>query len=1044
LIEWVVGCLPAILHRECGFLNTGWKWPSHPRTADEKAHHIKNFCPGIRMSATILVIDDSEDDRRLYQRAFRGFDCFFNLTMAPSAEAGFARIAEAKPDLILLDYNLPDMDGLSFMQMLAAHSDTPIPIIMLTGETSATLAVEVMKHGADDYLVKDTEGRYLRLLPGVAGRVMATHTQREEALRLRQENEALLLRNHALMQNSRDGIHIMDAHGNLVEANDAFYRMLGYTREEMARFNVADWEAQWSAAEMREHLRLFTGQSIQFETVHRRKDGTLIDVEISLSRNEVEGQHFLFATSRDITGRKRAERRISYSESLYRGLFENMSSGVAVYSAVDGGEDFTFSDFNRAGELMENVKREDIIGKRLTDCFPGVKEFGLFAVLQRVWKTGEPEHFPISFYRDGRISGWRDNHVFRLPSGEVIATYDDVTAQKQAEQSLRESEANLRAILDNSPYLTWLKDTRGRYITINKVFADYLRLEDPKQVIGKTDLDFQPEELAKKYQADDAEVIAARRQKHVEEPAFDGENHHWVETYKTPIIDAHGEVLGTVGFARDITERIRAENIIREKERRLQAHIENSPMAVVSWDRDLNVTQWAGEAERMFGWTAAETVGKPLMDLNMIYAEDIPLVRETMAKIRGAERCVISPNRNVTKDGRIIHCVWYNSILSNEDGAMESVLSLVLDVTGHKQIEQEMLALNIHLKQEVTTRTADLAALTAHVQKIAEAERANLARELHDELGSTLVGISMELGRLKGKISNPDHLQDLSAIKNLLATAAHTTREVVNQLYPTFLDTYGYVAAVEYLVKEFGKHSGVEVDLLLPEEEFAMEHAFALAAYRITQECLTNIAKHAEAGKVRIEAKTGGGFLDLTIHDNGKGLPGTRNSGSHGIFGMMERARYLGGQMEIEGAKGNGTTAHLRLPLAVAKPKSKKRVLVVDDHAIVRNALRQLLGDQTDDFSVEGEAADGKAGVQLAIEGAWDIMLLDISLPEKNGIKVLEEVVAAKPDLPIIMLSSHTKDEYAEIALSKGAACYIEKGETDVLVEAMRRATRLQ
>jgi CheY-like chemotaxis protein len=223
--------------------------------------------------------------------------------------------------------------------------------------------------------------------------------------------------------------------------------------------------------------------------------------------------------------------------------------------------------------------------------------------------------------------------------------------------------------------------------------------------------------------------------------------------------------------------------------------------------------------------------------------------------------------------------------------------------------------------------------------------------------------------------------------------------------------------------------------------EIVMEPTFALAAYRITQECLTNIAKHAGADKVHIEARTNDGFLDLTIQDNGIGMPKKTSANRHGIFGMLERARYLGGTMKIWSVEGKGTTSHLHLPLAVIKPKNKKRVLVVDDHDIVRNALRQLLDVQTGDFSVEGEAADGNAAVQMAIEGGWDIVLLDISLPKKNGLKVLEEIKAIKPDLPIIMLSSFAEKEYGQATILKGAACYIEKGETTQLVEAMRRAT---
>ena len=386
--------------------------------------------------------------------------------------------------------------------------------------------------------------------------------------------------------------------------------------------------------------------------------------------------------------------------------------------------------------------------------------------------------------------------------------------------------------------------------------------------------------------------------------------------------------------------------------------------------------------------------------------------------------------------------IWFSvSVYSTEKGFFVAVFQ---DVSERKRTEKELLVMNSQLTHEVAKRTSDLSALTAHVQKITETERAYLARELHDELGSTLVGISMEVGRLRTKITSPEYSHDLSAIKDLVSSASQITRDVVDQLYPTVLDNYGFAAAVEWLLKEYRKHSGILVVLRLPEETITMEQTFSLAAYRITQECLTNIAKHAEASKVQIEIKTSDGFFEMTIHDNGKGLSGKKKTGGHGVFGMIERARYLGGSMEISSEDGKGTTAHLCLPLNSGMPKIKKRVLVVDDHAIIRDALRRLLNDQTDDFSVEGEASDGIAAIEMAVEGIWDIILLDINLPKKDGITVLEEVMAAKPDMCIIMLSSHSEEAYGEIALTKGAACYIEKGETSKLVEAMRRTILLQ
>ncbi|MDQ7826830.1 MAG: PAS domain-containing protein [Candidatus Eremiobacteraeota bacterium] len=120
-----------------------------------------------------------------------------------------------------------------------------------------------------------------------------------------------------------------------------------------------------------------------------------------------------------------------------------MPSAVAVYGAVDNGEDFVFRDFNKAGELIEKVDRGSILEKRVTEVFPGVKEFGVFEVFQRVWRTGQAEYFPAALYRDEHDPGtWRENRVYKLPGGEIVAIYDDITERKRAEakilQALRE------------------------------------------------------------------------------------------------------------------------------------------------------------------------------------------------------------------------------------------------------------------------------------------------------------------------------------------------------------------------------------------------------------------------------------------------------------------------------------------------------------------------------------------------------------------------------------------------------------------------------
>jgi signal transduction histidine kinase len=131
------------------------------------------------------------------------------------------------------------------------------------------------------------------------------------------------------------------------------------------------------------------------------------------------------------------------SDARYKGVFTYTKNGIAVYRPVNNGADFIFLDFNRAAERIDKIKRKEVIGRSILEVFPGVKEFGFFQVLQKVWSTGKPERHPIALYKDERIVGWRDNFVYKLPSGEVVAVYSDETERKQAEEELRRAHDSL-------------------------------------------------------------------------------------------------------------------------------------------------------------------------------------------------------------------------------------------------------------------------------------------------------------------------------------------------------------------------------------------------------------------------------------------------------------------------------------------------------------------------------------------------------------------------------------------------------------------------
>jgi len=152
-----------------------------------------------------------------------------------------------------------------------------------------------------------------------------------------------------------------------------------------------------------------------------------------------------------IIERNWAQDALRKSEEKFRELMENMHSGVAVYEAVAGGEDFEIKDFNRSGEKIENINREKVIGRRVTDVFPGVKDLGIFDVLQSVWKTGKPEYFSGGVYQYHRTPpSWRESYVYKLSSGEIVTVYQDVTEQKLAQKALEESENRFRDLVENS------------------------------------------------------------------------------------------------------------------------------------------------------------------------------------------------------------------------------------------------------------------------------------------------------------------------------------------------------------------------------------------------------------------------------------------------------------------------------------------------------------------------------------------------------------------------------------------------------------------
>ena len=172
------------------------------------------------------------------------------------------------------------------------------------------------------------------------------------------------------------------------------------------------------------------------------------------------------------------------TKTLFGKLFNNIDNGIAVYEFRDDIDDFIFKDFNKVAEKIDKIKRKNLIGKSVKEVFPGVVELGLFDAFKRVYKTGKPEHCPVNLYRDNRILGWRENYVFKLPTGEVVAIYKDLTKQKQAEEELRTSEEKYRSLFESSIDGIYKSTIEGKYIDANPALFKMLGYENKEELMS--------------------------------------------------------------------------------------------------------------------------------------------------------------------------------------------------------------------------------------------------------------------------------------------------------------------------------------------------------------------------------------------------------------------------------------------------------------------------------------------------------------------------------------------------------------------------------
>jgi two-component system sensor histidine kinase UhpB len=280
-----------------------------------------------------------------------------------------------------------------------------------------------------------------------------------------------------------------------------------------------------------------------------------------------------------------------------------------------------------------------------------------------------------------------------------------------------------------------------------------------------------------------------------------------------------------------------------------------------------------------------------------------PLIR-----ILDGEERVDYDAEKVRTDQRIVPCMVTATPFRRPDGELVGIVEDFKDISERRRSEQELMESQQRLRE-----------LARHLQVVREEERRRIAREIHDELGQALTALNMDLHWVGRQLPEAGREVDakLRSMIGLIGTTIASVRRICTELRPSILDEFGLTAAVEWQAEEFSKRTGIPCELNADTGELVLEQDLSVAVFRIFQETLTNIIRHADAGRVRIDLELRDAALQLCVCDDGRGMAGgcEGQRQSFGLMGIRERVRDFGGELRIDSGPQRGTRIEVRIPL---------------------------------------------------------------------------------------------------------------------------------
>lgn len=395
----------------------------------------------------------------------------------------------------------------------------------------------------------------------------------------------------------------------------------------------------------------------------------------------------------------------------------------------------------------------------------------------------------------------------------------------------------------------------------------------------------------------------------------------WVASHGRAQYGTGGEPLRMLGVARDITPRKQAEEEIKRREAQLVEAQRIAHLGSYEWDIRANKVYRSAELCKIFGLSSEEF--EPTFEgyLKRVHPEDRSRTKETIEQAFRESNSFDHEERIVRPDGSVRVLRSQGQFIRDEEGLPNKLVGICHDITDRKQAEQQLHAANDALAQELEQKVRtekEIRALSARLINAQEEERARLARELHDDVSQQIAIVSIGLSNLKRAI--PPEFAGVraqsEATREKVASLGESIRRLSHELHPAVLQQSGLDDALREFCSEFGSLTGIKVAFCSDGPFDSVPAKIALCVYRVTQEALQNVKKHANTDHADVTLTHLAETIRLTVSDHGIGMESNGDSGGLGLTSIRERARLVNGAVDIKSEPNRGTTLTVTLPMS--------------------------------------------------------------------------------------------------------------------------------